>query len=163
MVIETLAVIVPFIGFFWVMHDSVCGGLIPTRVLGENRMCVVFRTIVKNVSVLCCVVLCCVLPAHSCVLTGCSDQCYFRTNVIWDTCYFRLKSIVLNCVLQSPDRLFGQTLAFSFQIEIDDSSQCTWDKLAARLHCWLRSKLIILRNALFVSEEGLACLRWTPR
>ena len=100
-------------------------------------MHVVFRTIVKNVSVLCCVVLCCVLPAHSCVLTRCSDQFYFRTNVIWDKGYFRWKFIVLSCVLQSSDRLFGQTLAFSFEIEIDYSSQCTWDKLAARLHFWL--------------------------
>ena len=63
MVIDTLEVIVPFIGCFWVMHDSACGGLIPTRVLGENSMRVVFRTIVKNVSVLCCCVVLC--PASS--------------------------------------------------------------------------------------------------
>ena len=103
--------------------------------------------------------LCCVLPAHRCVLTSCSEQCYVRTNVIWDKCYFRWKLIVLSCVLQSSDRWFGHTLAFSSVIANYYDSQCTWDTLAARLHFGLISKLIILCNALmFVPEEGLACL-----
>ena len=66
--------------------------------------------------------------------------------------------IVLSCVLQSSDRRFGQTLAFSIEIEHDDSSQCTWDNLVARLHLWLRSKLIIVRNALLFYVQRKALL-----